>query len=271
MPSYLADYHTHTHLSGDSKSQLWENLNAACQAGIPELCMTEHWNLLNQRGERLPTHYDFDAVLNQWAALKDDWSHRVEVRVGIELGNSTVDTAAVQACLDFPELDFVIGSLHSVSLDLGGIGIFTYAKSCTDPQRANSVLEDYIRQMEELVEVGTFDVLGHIIYPLRYFSPDFHLTLDPWQDRLDEILRQVIHSGKGIELNTTQGTTVRQWLPLLTRYRELGGEILTLGSDAHRPQFIGAGFQEAAQMLQHLGYRYVCTYRQRKPQFHSIR
>src|SRR5699024_10171915 len=57
MPSYLADYHTHTHLSGDSKSQLWENLNAACQAGIPELCMTEHWNLLNQRGERLPTHY----------------------------------------------------------------------------------------------------------------------------------------------------------------------------------------------------------------------
>ena len=72
-------------------------------------------------------------------------------------------------------------------------------------------------------------------------------------------------------MNTTQGTTVRQWLPLLTRYRELGGEILTLGSDAHRPQFIGAGFQEAAQMLQHLGYRYVCTYRQRKPQFHSIR
>ena len=125
MPSYLADYHTHTHLSGDSKSYLWENLNAACQAGIPELCMTEHWNLLNQRGERLPTHYDFQAVLDQWAAIKDDWSHRVEVRVGIELGNSTVDTAAVQACLDFPELDFVIGSLHSVSLDLGGIGIFT--------------------------------------------------------------------------------------------------------------------------------------------------
>ena len=95
MPSYLADYHTHTHLSGDSRSLLLENLQSAVQAGIPELCMTEHWNLLNQRGERLPTHYNFGPVLQQWEELKDAWSHRVEVRVGIELGNSTVDTAAV--------------------------------------------------------------------------------------------------------------------------------------------------------------------------------
>ena len=136
--------------------------------------------------------------------------------------------------------------------------------------RGGMVLEDYIKQMEALVDAGTFDVLGHIIYPLRYFSPNLHLSLDPWQEQLDEILRRVIHSGKGIEFNTTQGTTIRQWAPLLTRYRELGGEILTLGSDAHRPQFIGAGFQEAAQMLQHLGYRYVCTYRQRTPQFHPL-
>ena len=209
-------------------------------------------------------------MIRQWEELKDTWAHRIEVRVGIELGNSIVDTAAVQVCLDFPELDFVIGSLHSVSLDMGGVGIFTYAKSCTDSQQAHMVLEDYIKQMEALVDAGTFDVLGHIIYPLRYFSPNLHLSLEPWQEQLDEILRRVIHSGKGIEFNTTQGTTIRQWAPLLTRYRELGGEILTLGSDAHRPQFIGAGFQEAAQMLQHLGYRYVCTYRQRTPQFHPL-
>lgn len=270
MPSYLADYHTHTHLSGDSRSLLLENLQAAVRGGIPELCMTEHWNLLNQRGERLPAHYDFGPVLQQWEKLKGVWSHQVEVRVGIELGNSIVDTAAVQACLDFPELDFIIGSLHSTSPKLGGAGIFTYAKSCTDSRQAHLVLEDYIAQMEELVEAGTFDVLGHIIYPLRYFSPDLHLSLEPWQERLDEILRRVIQTGKGIELNTTQGTTIRQWEPILSRYRELGGEILTLGSDAHRPQFIGAGFPEACTLLRTLGYRWICTYRQRTPQFHAL-
>lgn len=270
MPMYLADYHTHTHISGDSRSNLRDNVSAAYHAGLSELCMTEHWNLLNQRGEHLPTHYDFTPVIQQWEEIKEEWQDQLEVRVGIELGNSTVDTAAVQACLNLPELDFVIGSLHSVSLKMGGVGIFTQAKACTDAHRAHIILEDNVQQMDELVQTGTFDVLGHIIYPLRYFPPEFQLSLEPWQDQLDEILRQVIQQGKGIEFNTSQGSTIRQWTSLLTRYRDLGGEILTLGSDAHKPQYIGAGFQEACSLLRSLGYRWVCTYRQRAPQFHPL-
>lgn len=270
MPPYLADYHTHTHISGDSRSTLLENLTQAQRIGLPELCMTEHWNLLNQKGERLPTHYDFTPSLQQWAELKDTWSGRVEVRLGIELGNSTVDTSAVEACLHRPELDFVIGSLHSMGPSRGGVGIFTCAKSCTDQALAHTILEDYIQQMEELVQAGTFDVLGHIIYPLRYFPAQFQLSLAPWRDRLDGILKQVIDSGKGMEFNTSQGSTIRQWTPLLTQYRALGGEIITLGSDAHRPEYIGAGFDQAVELLRTLGYRWVCTYRNRTPNFHSI-
>lgn len=270
MPPYLADYHTHTHISGDSRSTLLENITQAHHIGLPELCMTEHWNLLNQKGERLPTHYDFAAVLREWEQLKPLWADRIDVRLGIEMGNSIVDTTAVEEGLKFPELDFVIGSLHSVSLSMGGVGIFTCAKSCTEKALAQQVLEDYIQQTEELVQAGTFDVLGHIIYPLRYFPAQFQLTLEPWQERLDHILTCVIDSGKGIEFNTSQGSTIRQWIPLLTRYRALGGNIITLGSDAHRPEFIGAGFHEAVELLQTLGYRWVCTYRQRTPQFHSI-
>lgn len=270
MPPYLADYHTHTHISGDSRSTLLENLTQAHRVGLSELCMTEHWNLLNQKGERLPTHYDFTPSLQQWAALRDTWSGRVEVRLGIELGNSTVDTAAVEACLKLPELDFVIGSLHSMSLARNGLGIFTCAKACTDLVVAHDVLEDYIQQMEELAQAGTFDVLGHIIYPLRYFPSHLQLSLEPWQDRLDGILKRVIDGGKGMELNTSQGPTIRQWAPLLARYRALGGEIITLGSDAHRPEYIGAGFEQAVELLQSLGYRWICTYRQRTPHFHPI-
>lgn len=270
MSMYLADYHTHTHISGDSRSKLRDNVSAAYQAGISELCMTEHWNLLNQRGDRLPTHYDFTPVIQQWAELKEEWQDRLDVRVGIELGNSMVDTPAVQACLNLPELDFVIGSLHSVSLKLGGVGIFTQAKSCPDTATAHTILADYVQQLDELVQAGTFDVLGHIIYPLRYFPPELQLSLEPWQDQLDQILRQVIDQGKGIEFNTSQGSTIYQWTPLLTRYRDLGGEVLTLGSDAHTPQYIGAGFQEACALLRSLGYRWVCTYRQRIPRFHAL-
>ncbi|OUN25431.1 hypothetical protein B5G37_04270 [Pseudoflavonifractor sp. An85] len=270
MPLYLADYHTHTYISGDSRSTLLENITQAHRVGLSELCMTEHWNLLNQKGERLPTHYDFSPLLQQWEQLQDTWANRIQVRLGIELGNSTVDTAAVEEGLKLPELDFVIGSLHSMSLARDGVGIFTCAKACTDRTLALDVLEDYIQQMEALVEAGTFDVLGHIIYPLRYFPTQFQLSLEPWQDRLEEILKKVIESGKGMEFNTSQGSTIRQWIPLLTQYRALGGEIITLGSDAHRPEYIGAGFDQAVELLRSLGYRWVCTYRQRTPKFHSI-
>lgn len=270
MLRYLSDYHTHTYLSGDSQSTLLQNIRAAHRMGLHELCATEHWNLLDQQGNRLPTTYDFAPLLQQWRRLRNRWAGKVEVRIGIELGNSTVDTPAVEQGLQIPQLDFVIGSLHSASLDRGGIGIYTAAKNCRCRQDAVELLEDYVLQMEELVQAGTFDVLGHIIYPLRYLPPDYELTLEPWEERLTALMRQIVQAGKGIELNTTQGTTLTQWTWVLERYRQAGGEIITLGSDAHQPGYIGAGFQQALELLEYAGFRWLCTYRRRIPCFHRL-
>lgn len=270
MLRYVSDYHTHTYISGDSKSTLMENARAARAAGVAELCMTEHWNLLDQQGNRLPTSYDFEPVLQQWRRLRNRLAGQVELRVGIEVGNSTVDTQAVDRCLGLPQLDFVIGSLHSTSLSYGGIGIYTAAKACTSRQGAEVILEDYIRQMEELAVTDSYDVLGHIIYPLRYLPAEYQLTLEPWEDRLAALLRQVIDSGRGIELNTTQGTTVEGWQWLLKLYRNLGGQIITLGSDAHQARYIGAGFPQAQALLEACGFQWVCTYRRRTPCFHAL-
>ena len=132
------------------------------------------------------------------------------------------------------------------------------------------LLEDYVLQMEELVKTGTFDVLGHIIYPLRYLPQAYELTLEPWEERLTALMRQIVQSGKGIELNTTQGTTLTQWTWVLERYRQVGGEIITLGSDAHQPGYIGAGFQQALELLEYNGFRWLCTYRRRIPCFHRL-
>ena len=270
MLRYRSDYHTHTRLSGDSKSTLLENAKAAQRAGVAELCTTEHWNLLDQQGNRLPATYDFSPVLQQWRQLRNRWAGKVELRVGIELGNSTVDTAAVEDALRLPQLDFVIGSLHSTSLDWGGIGIYTAAKACRSRQEAVRLLEDYITQLETLVDAGTFDVLGHIIYPLRYLPEEYQLSLEPWEDRLASLLTRTSQMGKGIEFNTTQGTTLTQWIWVLELYRRMGGEIITLGSDAHRPEFIGAGFDQALSMLEQIGFRWVSTYRRRTPCFHRL-
>ena len=264
---YLSDLHFHTLCSSDSPATLAQQADAAMAAGLREICVTDHWNLLDQQGERLPTVYDWGPSLSQWRALRDRWPGKLELRLGVEVGNGVLDPAAVDACLELPELDFVIGSLHSQSAKAGGRGIFTAARACTTREDGAAILEDYMDMLEELVQTKGWDVLGHVIYPLRYIPAEHGLDLRPWWDRLAEIFRTVISQGKGIELNTSAGTTVEQWREVLALYRDLGGEVLTLGSDAHRPQFMAAAFPQALDLLQALGFRWLCVYRRRTPLF----
>ena len=266
---FLMDSHTHSQLSPDANFPLAEMATAGAAAGLREMCITDHYDRMKEHGGGLQPDYDWGPALAQYRAVLPTLPEGFTLRLGIEYGSAPVDPEYAQRMLALPELDFVIGSLHNRSEKLGGEDFFygDYQKE----SECYAALDDYFESMERLVELpGCYDVLGHIIYPLRYFPAEFQLSLDPWQEQLDEILRQVIQQGKGIEFNTSQGSTIRQWTSLLTRYRELGGEILTLGSDAHKAQYIGAGFQEACSLLRSLGYRWVCTYRQHTPQFHAL-
>ncbi|MEG1858348.1 MAG: histidinol phosphate phosphatase, partial [Pseudoflavonifractor sp.] len=114
-----------------------------------------------------------------------------------------------------------------------------------------------------------YDVLGHLIYPLRYMCVYAHqpVTLDRYDSRIDALLRRIISDGRGMELNTWCGRTVTDWFPIFARYHELGGEIVTIGSDAHAPQNVGKGILEGCQLLQSLGFRYLTTYEKRRPGF----
>lgn len=267
---YLSDYHFHTRCSPDSAAPLAQQAKAALAAGVREICVTDHWNLLDQQGNRLPTVYDWRRPLDQWKRVRHRWPGELELRLGVEVGNGVLDPAAVDASLDLPELDFVIGSLHSQSAAAGGRGIFTVARAATRREEGIALLDDYMDMLEELVQTDGYDVLGHVIYPLRYLPPEFQLDLHPWRDRLAEVFRTVIRRGKGIECNTSAGTTVEQWRDVLTLYRDLGGEVLTLGSDAHQSAHMAAAFPQAVELIAALGFRYLSVYRSRTPLFCKI-
>lgn len=267
---YLSDYHFHTLCSSDSPALLAQQAKAAIAAGVREICVTDHWNLLDQQGNRLPTVYGWGPSLAQWKKLRNRWPGRLELRLGVEVGNGVLDPAAVDASLALPELDFVIGSLHSQSAAAGGRGIFTAARECTKKEDGIAIIDDYMDMLEELAGTRGWDVLGHVIYPLRYIPAEYGLDLRPWWDRLAEIFRRVISQGKGIEFNTSAGATVDQWREVLALYRDLGGEVLTLGSDAHRPRHMAAAFPEALDLIRETGFRWLCVYRRRTPLFCKI-
>lgn len=258
---YYIDYHSHTRLSPDSSAPLTEMADAAIAAGIRELCITDHYDLQGEHGGRNPA-FDWTPALKQYHAALPRYQDRLVLRLGIELGGAPVDPDSCAALLEQDALDFVIGSIHNLSPQAGGED-FYYA-DYSDPAVCAAALDDYFTTMESLVtRPDLYDVLGHIIYPLRYMPPT--VTLQPYWERIDAILRLVIQSGRGIELNTCRGKTVEQWRDLLTLYRALGGEIITVGADAHYPVGIGQGIPQAYELLQTIGFHYVTSYEKRKP------
>lgn len=269
---YRSDYHLHTLISSDSPATLAQQAQAALKAGLNELCVTDHWNLLDQQGNSLSHTRDWSDSIAQIQQARELFDDQLEIRLGIEVGNGEIDPAGI--CEGFAQagdaLDFIIGSLHNMSLGSGGLGIYSAAHQCRQIEEGIALLDDYMNTLTALATTDTFDIIGHVIYPLRYLPQQWQLTLSPYEEQLRSLFYTLVRSGRGIELNTSQGNTIAEWTDVLKLYRDCGGEILTLGSDAHRPEWIGAGFSDAYALLKSLGFRWVCTYRSRKPVFHAL-
>lgn len=262
---YYTDYHTHSILSMDGRVPLAVMAEHALEAGIRELCLTDHFDLLDENARR-KYDYDWPAALKQFHETLPRFEGRLKLKLGLEYGMGHIDPPVSDKVLAQPELDFVIGSIHNLSPQQGGTDLFFMDFST--PQACDRVLDDYFTSMEELVQTDYYDSLGHIIYPLRYMNG--LVTIHPYLDRVSEMLRTVIARGKGIEVNTYRGRTVADWRPVLERYKALGGELLTVGSDAHDPLHAGLGIPQTYDLLRELGFRAVCAYEKRKPSFIDI-
>lgn len=262
---YLIDYHTHSELSMDGKVPLSVMAEHALKAGMNELCITDHCDLLDQHANRV-YGYDWPASLEQYRKTVPLFEGRLKLKLGLEYGMGHLDPPVSDKILALPELDFVIGSVHNLSPEKGGLDTFymdfSTVESCAE------VLDDYFDSLDKLALTPYYDVIGHIIYPIRYMNG--LVTIHPWLDRATELMRTAISRGKGIEVNTYRGRTVAEWKPILERYKALGGEIITVGSDAHDPAHVGGGIAEAYELLRELGFRYVTTYEKHTPNMIAI-
>lgn len=268
---YLADYHTHTTCSPDARNTMAEMAAAAAAAGLQEICFTDHvepleWNCT------VPKAGDHD-----WAPLKRAFAEAcsaapesVQLRLGIEIGDAIWNIDWVERQLErAPELDFIIGSVHSLPPPADcNLALFPPA----DETEARAGLADYLDSVERMVRWGKFQVVGHLTLPLRYLNErrGFHLTFDGFEDRLEAILRLVVEQGLGIEVNTNHGNTPLPDEKWLRMYRALGGEIITLGSDAHRTDGVGCAIREGQALLRACGFRRFCTFDRRQPVWHDL-
>ncbi len=264
---YYTDYHCHSILSMDGRAPLEVMAEHMVQEGIQEMCLTDHFDLLDGAARRCYAQdLDWSAALEQFHKTIPKFAGRLKLKLGLEYGMGHIDPAVSEQILALPELDFVIGSVHNLSPEEGGADL--YFQDMSTPDACHWILDHYFDSMEKLVKSDYYDSLGHIIYPLRYMNG--LVSIEPYLDRVEGLLRTVIQKGKCVEVNTCRGRTVEDWRPILKRYRALGGEGITVGSDAHNPRQAGFGIAQAYDLLRELGFSYVCTYEKRNPSFIQI-
>ena len=267
---FLSDYHVHTHLSPDGENSFLDMASAAAERGISRLCFTDH---VDDCCAADPLSYEagsFERInsgIPEYLEAADRLRDRIDIRRGIELGSPNhMPERASDICSD-SRLDFIIGSVHN----LRGMDDF-YFLDYPDLETCRELSVRYLDEYLEIAKMGCCDVLGHIGYTNRYMADKgFYVDFTDYGDRLTALFQTIIVKGTGIEVNTSslRGSLgePNPSLPLLKLYLELGGEIITTGSDAHRVCDAGADIPRVTTMLAELGYKYVCVFKERKPEF----
>lgn len=261
---FLADCHNHTQCSADCEESLLRVAEQAARMGLSMVCTTDHLDLLGRSGKVLE-HWDWKPCVEQLETVRALCPKGPELRMGIEINVPHLFPDRARQLLSGAELDLVVGSAHNLQKDGMDFCEWTYP----DERRCYEALDDYFSSLLAMSTMEEVDVLAHIPYTLRYMNDrdGNRAVLDGYYDRIKVILSNLIARGAGMELNTNRGKSLADYRPILERYRRLGGEIVTLGSDAHVADDIGKGIVEATELLRELGFRYYTVYRRRKPEF----
>lgn len=270
----LTDYHVHSDVSQDSKASMYDMAVAEAKMGIEQMCFTNHCDMCDWRTyefnplclTRVPETFEkFEAMCSEHGVLP------LDIRLGLELGEPLFDTERAKAIAASPGLDMVMGSLHILQ-DYGDLWNvrFESAGQCRE------IFEAYIDELIKMAELDFFDVMAHIGYGRRYMWQqgfDEELSIARYGDKIRHLLRLLIDNGRGIEINCSgirDGCGPFPQPEILRLYRDMGGEIITVGSDAHRPDDAAKCIREGYEVLRECGFRYIATFRQRKCEFVKI-
>ena len=264
----LWDCHMHSSFSADSDTSMEDMIREAICRGLTGICFTEH---LDPDYPPTPDNEIFELDLDGYREtlfrLREKYQKELQIHFGIELGLQPHLNSYFHKLLKTMPFDFVIGSSHIVH------GYDPYYKEYFKGREESACYREYFESiLENIAAFDEFDVYGHIDYVVRYGpNKNADYTYKKFKDVIDEILRQLVARGKGIELNMA-GFKYGLGHPnpteeILHRYRELGGEIITVGADGHAPDQIAWDFEKVPGILKAAGFDYFTVFTKRKPEF----
>ena len=269
----LHDFHLHSYFSGDSTAPMEEMIKSALDKGLKGICITEHYDVDYPVYKEAPDctfMIDFPAYRAQYLEMLSKYQDKLDFGFGIELGLQPHLAETYYKLLEEYPFDFVIGSIHTC------YGHDPYFPPFFEGISEEEAYRKYFTGILENLEVyDGFDTFGHLDYVVRYGpNKDKFYTYERYQDLLDPILTKLISMGKALECNTgaiNYGLkSLNPSREILERYRELGGEQVTIGSDAHRPDALAKGLDVARDLLLDCGFTHYTTFQNRMPRMHKL-
>ncbi len=262
----VCDNHCHSSHSFDGNNTPKEMLARANELGLKYITITDHCECEQY------DHADYNYRVSSKKAYDDISVLKLDnqnLLLGIELGQFLQNAEAREDALKNRNYDFIIGSLHS----LENKPDFYYWGDGVD---VVTELNLYFDELIRMIDFGGFDTLAHLTYPLRYLRNEqggFY-TFDPFIERVKEVYGKLIHKGISLELNCSGlRQSIGEVLPnksLLDLYKQMGGELITIGSDAHSCEDLGKGLGDGLEILSEIGFTHYATYINRKPNMIKI-
>jgi len=260
----FADYHVHSKFSDDSQYPMEEVIKHAIALGLDEICFTEHTDY----GMHANQVCDFPAYFKELHRCREKYKDRITIKAGAEFGMQVHTIKQFERTFFAYPFDFVILSCHQVD----GKEFWNQ-----DFQKGKTQEEVHMAYYHEIYEVmkhyDHYSILGHLD-AIKRDDAWGNYPFEKTKDITEKILRLAIQQGKGIEINTSN---FRYHLPDLTpcrailkQYRELGGTLITLGSDSHKEEHLAAHFPYVIKELRNIGFTQYCTFTQMKPIFHDL-
>ncbi len=265
--TYMADQHTHSQYSMDSSNPIEAMCQKAIEMNLSELVITDHYDLnSNDMLRALEPAYEAEKAYEAMCSYRDKYEGKLKVSVGLELGQAHDCPELAKQILESYRYDQVIGSVHNMR---GMPDFYLMAFYKITGRQCRLFLTQYFKELEEIVDLGYFDTLAHLTYPLRYFKEGGHtMSLEPHLDTIERIFDKLISKGKALEVNTS-GYRKGMDCPLpdldiLKLYYDMGGRLITVGSDAHDVEDIGCDVQRVYTGLKEIGFKHIASFTERK-------
>ncbi|SKA97937.1 histidinol-phosphatase (PHP family) [Caloramator quimbayensis] len=256
----IIDYHIHSNFSFDGKNEIKDIIEKAVELGLSEICFTEHFCI-----DPEDVSYNFlnyNEYSNQILKLKESYKGKIKIKKGLEIGEPCVFKEELNNIISNMDLDFMIGSIHNIN--------HKKLRLYIENKQKDEIYHTYFLYIYDMVRNGNIDVIGHLDLMKRYAFLQFgNYSFKDFEDLIYNILKCAIERNIGIEINTSglrdKVNEIYPSIDIIKLYYNLGGEIITIGSDSHSCDDLAKNYLDIIELLKNIGFKYIFKYEKRKP------